>query len=63
MSTANLDQSLETQVVHGAEHEEADHRMFGFIVFLLSESVIFLSFFCRLHRLQNHLGGVVSCRV
>jgi cytochrome c oxidase subunit 3 len=28
---------------HG--HEEADNRMFGFIVFLLSESVIFLSFF------------------
>ncbi|MDJ0898900.1 MAG: heme-copper oxidase subunit III [Xenococcus sp. MO_188.B8] len=27
------------------EHEEADNRMFGFIIFLLSESVIFLSFF------------------
>jgi cytochrome c oxidase subunit III len=27
------------------EHEETDNRMFGFIVFLLSESVIFLSFF------------------
>ncbi|MGF1515118.1 MAG: heme-copper oxidase subunit III [Elainellaceae cyanobacterium] len=30
---------------HGAGHEEEDHRMFGFVVFLLSESVIFLSFF------------------
>ncbi|ANV86647.1 heme-copper oxidase subunit III [Picosynechococcus sp. PCC 7117] len=28
---------------HG--HEEEDHRLFGFIVFLLSESVIFISFF------------------
>ncbi len=28
-----------------AEHEEEDNRMFGFIIFLLSESVIFLSFF------------------
>jgi cytochrome c oxidase subunit 3 len=26
-------------------HEEHDNRMFGFVVFLLSESVIFLSFF------------------
>lgn len=30
---------------HPAEHEHPDSRMFGFIVFLLSESVIFLSFF------------------
>ncbi len=43
MSTANLDSTLNAQTAHGAEHE--DHRMFGFIVFLLSESVIFLSFF------------------
>ncbi|MEO1131565.1 MAG: heme-copper oxidase subunit III [Cyanobacteria bacterium J06639_1] len=28
-----------------AHHDEEDHRMFGFVVFLLSESVIFLSFF------------------
>ncbi len=28
-----------------AEHEEEDNRMFGFIIFLLSESVIFISFF------------------
>lgn len=27
------------------QHEEHDNRMFGFVVFLLSESVIFLSFF------------------
>jgi cytochrome c oxidase subunit 3 len=26
-------------------HEEHDHRMFGFVIFLLSESVIFFSFF------------------
>ncbi|NEZ61381.1 heme-copper oxidase subunit III [Leptolyngbyaceae cyanobacterium CCMR0082] len=45
MSTAKLDQTANTQVVQGVDHEEEDHRMFGFIVFLLSESVIFLSFF------------------
>lgn len=44
MSTANLDSTLDGQVAHREAHEE-DHRMFGFIVFLLSESVIFLSFF------------------
>jgi cytochrome c oxidase subunit III len=27
------------------DHDHPDHRMFGFVVFLLSESVIFLSFF------------------
>lgn len=43
MSTANLDSTVNTEAAHG--HEEEDHRMFGFIVFLLSESVIFLSFF------------------
>ncbi len=43
MSTANLDSTLNAQTTHDAEHE--DHRMFGFIIFLLSESVIFLSFF------------------
>lgn len=49
MSTTNLDPALDGQVTHqGAAHhghEEEDHRMFGFIVFLLSESVIFFSFF------------------
>ena len=30
---------------HGHGHEEEDHSMLGFIIFLLSESVIFLSFF------------------
>lgn len=44
MSTTNLDSTLEAQTIAIA-HEEEDHRMFGFIVFLLSESVIFLSFF------------------
>ena len=32
-----------SHVVH--EHESEDNRMLGFIIFLLSESVIFLSFF------------------
>ncbi|MCC0178402.1 heme-copper oxidase subunit III [Waterburya agarophytonicola K14] len=32
-----------SQVAH--KHEEEDNRMLGFIIFLLSESVIFLSFF------------------
>ena len=45
MSSVNLDSTLNAEVAHGAAHEEEDHRMFGFIVFLLSESVIFLSFF------------------
>ncbi len=45
MSTANLD-TTSTQPQEAQAHtHEADHRMFGFIVFLLSESVIFLSFF------------------
>jgi cytochrome c oxidase subunit 3 len=47
MSATNIDNSLNTSV---AAHEEHDHdaagnSLFGFIVFLLSESVIFLSFF------------------
>jgi len=48
VSTANLDTASDAQVAHGAHtggHVEEDHRMFGFIVFLLSETVIFLSFF------------------
>ena len=45
MSSANLDSTLDAQVVQGSAHAEEDNRMFGFIVFLLSESVIFLSFF------------------
>ncbi|KPQ34789.1 MAG: alternative cytochrome c oxidase subunit III CtaEII [Phormidesmis priestleyi Ana] len=49
MSSANVEsaidpQALNAQVAHVTETEE-DNRMFGFIVFLLSESVIFLSFF------------------
>jgi cytochrome c oxidase subunit 3 len=46
VSTTNLDPTLNSQVApsdHG--HAEEDHRMFGFWVFLLSETVIFLSFF------------------
>ncbi len=48
MSTTNVDSSLNTKAVPVVEHfEEAeeDNRMFGFVVFLLSESVIFFSFF------------------
>lgn len=47
MSSVNLDQNLNTAAtVHAAEHhDEGEHRLFGFIIFLISESVIFLSFF------------------
>ncbi len=47
MSSVNLDPNLNTAATtHAADHhEEGEHRLFGFIVFLLSESVIFLSFF------------------
>ena len=33
------------EVTHAAHSEHPDNRLFGFVVFLLSESVIFLSFF------------------
>ncbi|NJM60490.1 MAG: heme-copper oxidase subunit III [Oscillatoriales cyanobacterium RU_3_3] len=49
MSTTKIDTSLNShQVSHAVaehSHDEAGNSMFGFIVFLLSESVIFLSFF------------------
>ncbi|MEM9451005.1 MAG: heme-copper oxidase subunit III [Cyanobacteria bacterium P01_E01_bin.6] len=45
MSTVDIDPTLNAHAVHSVAHEEDDHRMFGFIVFLLSESIIFLSFF------------------
>lgn len=38
-------QTTEASVRHEQEHDEAGNSKFGFIVFLLSESVIFLSFF------------------
>lgn len=38
-------QDVEASVRQEQEHDEADNSKFGFIVFLLSESVIFLSFF------------------
>jgi cytochrome c oxidase subunit III len=38
-------QEVEAGVRHEQEHDEAGNSKFGFIVFLLSESVIFLSFF------------------
>lgn len=44
-----MDSSLIPEELHHAsgehEHDEEGNKMFGFIVFLLSESVIFLSFF------------------
>ncbi|MEM6253021.1 MAG: heme-copper oxidase subunit III [Cyanobacteria bacterium P01_D01_bin.156] len=42
--TTVSDPTLQSDHRSGHEEEE-DHRMFGFLVFLLSESVIFLSFF------------------
>lgn len=46
-----LQRSRQQEIVH--EHDEAGNSMFGFIVFLLSESVIFLSF-CGIYYLQNY---------
>lgn len=43
ISNEELKRSLASETTH--EHEEEDNRMLGFIIFLLSESVIFLSFF------------------
>lgn len=40
-----ISQNTETAVRQHQEHDEAGNSKFGFIVFLLSESVIFLSFF------------------
>ncbi len=37
--------SIEVIASPSIHHEEHDNRMFGFVVFLLSESVIFFSFF------------------
>ena len=48
MSATNVDSALNTKSAassHVEHEEEEDHRMFGFVVFLLSESVIFFSFF------------------
>lgn len=46
MTVTNLDNSVNLSTVHGEHsHDEAGNSLFGFIVFLLSESVIFLSFF------------------
>lgn len=42
-SELSISQEKEAAIVH--EHDEAANSMFGFIVFLLSESIIFLSFF------------------
>jgi cytochrome c oxidase subunit 3 len=53
MNPTEIDSSLNAEVVSSSpteaptptEHSHADNRMFGFLVFLLSESVIFFSFF------------------
>ncbi|MEM1368041.1 MAG: heme-copper oxidase subunit III [Cyanobacteria bacterium P01_H01_bin.15] len=47
MSSASPESAIANASVHAAahEHDQAGNNMFGFIVFLLSESVIFLSFF------------------
>lgn len=46
MTVTNLDNSVNLSTVNGEHsHDEAGNSLFGFIVFLLSESVIFLSFF------------------
>ena len=44
-SEQTIAQNVEAAVRHGQEHDAAGNSKFGFIVFLLSESVIFLSFF------------------
>ena len=43
-TSETVSDSLST-TVHEHEHDEAGNSMFGFLIFLLSESVIFLSFF------------------
>ena len=40
---SSVAKEIQAEIVH--EHNEAGNSMFGFLVFLLSESVIFLSFF------------------
>ena len=49
MSASNLDSAIEpttdASTAHAAGHDEVGNSRFGFIIFLLSESVIFLSFF------------------
>ena len=46
INTTELDNSIESTAQNVAHHhEEPDNRMFGFIIFLLSESVVFLGFF------------------
>ncbi len=53
MSTTNIDPTLDGKgtlataqsIEHAHSESEEDNRMFGFIVFLLSESIIFFSFF------------------
>lgn len=42
-SEVSIAKEKQAEIVH--EHDEAGNSMFGFIVFLLSESIIFLSFF------------------
>ncbi len=47
MNTTELDNLSDNSIAHSGSkhHDEPDNRMFGFIIFLLSESVVFLGFF------------------
>ena len=46
INTTEIDHSIESTALKVAHHhDEPDNRMFGFIIFLLSESVVFLGFF------------------
>ena len=46
INTTEIDNSIESTAPNVAHHhDEPDNRMFGFIIFLLSESVVFLGFF------------------
>lgn len=45
MTERVIGQDIEADVRQEQEHDEAGNSKFGFIIFLLSESVIFLSFF------------------
>ncbi len=50
-------QTIEANVRHAQEHDEAGNSKFGFIVFLLSESVIFISFFVSYAIFKTHTAA------
>jgi cytochrome c oxidase subunit III len=45
IDTTEIDNSMESTAPNVTHHDEPDNRMFGFIIFLLSESVVFIGFF------------------